>query len=113
MLSALANKETIKQEDIEFIVNDVGTRFSNTAEISLGKKEFQMTERQNTKTKNQWFNVECRRARNRYHYARKLYNKQNSEHNKQFFRTVSKTYKCIILQCIRKTKEYRIKKIKT
>ena len=70
-----------------------------------------MTERQ--KIKKQWFNAECRRARNQYHYARKLYNKQKSEHNKQFFRTVSKTYKCTILQCIRKTKEDRIKKIKT
>ena len=38
---------------------------------------------------------------------------KKSEHNKQFFRTVSKTYKCAILQCIRKTKEDRIKKIKT
>ena len=37
-LSALANKETIKQEDIEFIVNDIGKHFNNTAEISFGKK---------------------------------------------------------------------------
>ena len=38
-LSALANKETIKQEDIEFIVNDIGKLFSDTAEISFGKKK--------------------------------------------------------------------------
>ena len=73
-----------------------------------------MTERQKIKNKKkQWFNAECRRARNQYHYARKLYNKQKSEYNKQFFRTVSKTYKCTILLCIRKTKEDRIMKIKT
>ena len=54
-LSALPNNETIKREDIEFIVNDISKLFSVTAEISFGKKkkkkkkEFQMTERQKIK----------------------------------------------------------------
>ena len=70
-----------------------------------------MTVRQKIKkNKKHWFNAECRRA---YHYTRKLHNKKKSEHNKQFFRTVSKTYQCTILQCIRKTKKDRTKKIQT
>ena len=109
-LSALANKDTIKQEDIEFIVDVIGKLFSDTAEISFGKKRI-LNDRK-TKNKTQWFNAECRRARNQYHYARKLYNKQKSEHNKQFFRTVSKTYKLQYYNTLEK-KEDRIKKIKT
>ena len=48
-LSALANKETIKQEAIEVIVNDTGKHFNNTAEISFGKKKKSMTEKQKIK----------------------------------------------------------------
>ena len=65
MLSALANKETIKPEDIEFIVNDIGKLFSDTAEISFGKKRISNDKK--TKNIKQWFNAECRRARNQYH----------------------------------------------
>ena len=102
-LSDLSNKEVVEKGDIETIVNDIGKRFINCAELSFGK-----TGNSNNvkKTVNKpWFNAECRRARNQYHYASKMYNKQKSVYNKQFLRTVSKTYKCKIMKCIKLTKQ--------
>ena len=142
--SALANKETIKQEDTEFIVSDIGKLFSALKKYLLTKKKrnsiierqkkiLKKTQKKHTKKKKKHKKQTNKKnkkkkkkkkqknnglmpnvvARNQYHSARKIYNKQKSELNKHFFRTVSKTYKCRILQCIRKTKEDRIKKIKT
>ena len=48
-LSALANKETIKQEDMEFIVNDIGRFLVTLQKYLFAKKEFQMPERQKIK----------------------------------------------------------------
>lgn len=110
-LSALSNNEDVKQDDIEYIVTDIGKLFSDCAELSFGKQKFSNI--QNSNTKKPWFNAECRRARNQYHYARKTYNKIKSEHNKQFLRNVSKIYKCTINKCIKKTKQNRIAKLKS
>ena len=109
-LSDLSNKEVVEKGDIETIVSDIGKRFINCAELSFGK-----TGNSNNvkKTVNKpWFNAECRRVRNQYHYASKMYNKQKSVYNKQFLKTVSKTYKCKIMKCIKQTKQHRSKKIR-
>lgn len=109
-LSTLSTKDIIEQEDVNILVNDIGKLFGDTAELSFGTKRiFRDNKSKNDKY---WFNAECRRARNQYHYARKLYNKQKSEHNKQFFRTVSKTYKRKITQCIKNNKQEKIEKLK-
>ena len=94
------------------IVLDVGNLFKTCAERSFGYK---ITKINNTATRKRkpWYNSECRRARNNYHYARKVYNKQKTEHNKNFLKCVSKTYKETIRTCLNSTKLVRVKKLRS
>ena len=59
-----------------------------------------------------WFNNECRRARNLYHFTRKTYNRHKNTHNKEQLKHVSKAYKQVISKNVRKYNSENIAKLK-
>lgn len=59
-----------------------------------------------------WFNYECRNARNSYHNARKIYNRNKSEQNKTLLKTVSKAYKNTMSINIKRHKNEKIEKLR-
>ena len=89
-----ANVETIKN-----IVTKIEILFTSNS-----KETFGVVSQKSYKnyTNKKWFNAECRNARNRYHYTRKIYNK---------LKIVSKEYKNIISQNVEKIKKYKNWKI--
>ena len=79
-LNILQNKtvDEIKSFDIDSIVQDIGNLFQSTAEVTFGHTKPHQTK--NTSTGKPWFNRECRRARNLFHYARRLYHNEIKSH---------------------------------
>ena len=110
-LDKLLQKQKICQNDIDTIVNDIGSLFIDCAESSFGRVK-SPGHKNTDENKKSWFNIDCKRARNLYHYARKLYNKYKTEHNKQFLKSVSISYKKTINTCIKNTKLTRINKLR-
>ena len=72
-INTLQNKsiDAIKSAEIDNIVQDIGNLFQSTAEVTFGHTLSQQAK--STSTGKPWFNRECRRARNLFHYARRLY----------------------------------------
>ena len=110
-LDKLLQKQKTGPNDIDSIVKDIGSLFIDFAESSFGRVK-SPAHKNTGENKKSCFNIDCKRARNLYHYARKLYNKCKTEHNKQFLKPVSISYKKTINTCIKDTKLTRINKLK-
>ena len=111
-LNILQNKtiDEIKSFDIDSIVQGIGNLFQSTAEVTFGHTKPHQTK--NTSTGKPWFNRECRRARNLFHYARRLYHNQKSNHTKLFLKNVSKAYKDTVKRSINLTRSTRVEKLR-
>lgn len=91
-LSFLSNNESLCQADVDNIVTDIGKLFESCAAESFGQVRPERNIRVDNSRK-PWFNRDCRQMRNQYHYARRVYSINKTEHNKQFLKQVSKSYK--------------------
>ena len=101
----------LKKNDIDTIVNDIGSLFEISAKSTFGLvKPHCHKSREHTKP---WFNTDCRTARDLYHRRRKLYNKNKSEYNKMLLKQVSKNYKNTISKSVKHYKDTNIKKLRT
>lgn len=85
--------------------------FEQCAEESFGYVPLLRNARE-SRSKYPWFNRECRNKRNRYHYARRLYNRFKTEHNKNNLKSISKSYKRTMNLCFKRFKQARIDKLK-
>ena len=89
-LNSLLSKD-INCEDINYVVTQIENLFVSNAEKSFGfQKQFTA---KNTHQNKPWFDSDCRKARNIYHNARKLYNKHKTLYYKNMLKTVSTAYK--------------------
>ena len=61
------------QENINEVINQFENVFMQHAKVTFGIKQHRKSD-ENTHKK--WLDSECKRARNVYHYTRKLYNKK-------------------------------------
>lgn len=110
-LSSLSNNESLCQADVDNIVTDIGKLFESCAAESFG----QVRPERNIRVDNSgkpWFNRDCRQMRNQYHYARRVYSINKTEHNKQFLKQVSKSYKDTMHLSIRRFKMARTEKLR-
>ena len=110
-LTSLSVSNVKKQNDIDTIVNDIGSLFEISAKSTFGLvKPHCHKSREHTKP---WFNTDCRTACDLYHRTRKLYNKNKSEYNKMLLKQVSKNYKNTISKSVKHYKDTNIKKLRT
>ena len=111
-INTLQNKsiDAIKSAEIDNIVQDIGNLFQSTAEVTFGHTLSQQAK--STSTGKPWFNRECRRARNLFHYARRLYHNLKSNHTKLFLKNVSKAYKDTVKRSINLTRSTRVDKLR-
>ena len=109
-ISHLLNSNTTIQSDIDKIVGEIGVLFEESAKNSFGY----LRPKNNKKSKfsKPWFNFSCRKARNVYHIARKLYNKNKSETNRIRLKQVSKEYKSTLYKNQKQYKNVNINKLR-
>ena len=104
--------KTIEQNDIDEVVQKIGEIFERSSETSFGYVKNHSKETK-LKCKNQpWFTYDCRKARNTYHEARRRYNRNKTEENKNNLKTVGKHYKTTLSKALKKHKGDKIDKIR-
>ena len=106
----LLNGNTITQSDIDEIVGEIGAIFEENAKNSFGY--LRPTNNKKSKFSKPWFNFNCRKARNIYHVARKLYNKNKTEINRLRLKQVSKEYKSTLFKNQKQYKNVNINKLR-
>jgi hypothetical protein len=113
-LQIMTERETNSQENIDNITQQIETIFLENCQNSFGKKEPIKKKREN-KTNNfkKWFDGKCHRARNKYHNARKIYNKYKTENNKQLLKEISKEYKQTLNTTFNKYRSNNVQKLRT
>ena len=111
-LSFLTKRGSLQQEEIDEIVMQIGQNFERCAEASFGRVKRPSVKHENDTANKPWFNVNCKRARNDYHKARRKYNANKSEQNKQILRQTSKFYKNTMNLSVKQFKNVRIQKLK-
>ena len=70
------------------------------------------TNNKKSKFSKPWFNFNCRKARNMYHVARKLYNKNKTEINRLRLKQVNKEYKSTLFKNQKQYKNVNINKLR-
>ncbi|MEW8546895.1 MAG: reverse transcriptase family protein [Candidatus Thiodiazotropha sp.] len=100
---------SVTGQEINAIASQIENLFSLTAKQTFGVKTQTYTDHSTNK---KWFNKECRSARNKYHYIRKIYNKNKNTYNKNLLKAASKEYKTSISKNMKKYKNERINKLK-
>ncbi|MCW4346970.1 MAG: reverse transcriptase domain-containing protein [Candidatus Thiodiazotropha endolucinida] len=112
MLFRLQDKHpsAICKDDIDSIINDIGSLFIHCSKDTFGYKK-QKPESRYSKFK-PWFNRECINARNLYHKVRKTYNQHKNEYYKNMLKNVSKKYKNTLKLHSDKYKIERIQKLR-
>ncbi|MCG7879466.1 MAG: reverse transcriptase family protein [Candidatus Thiodiazotropha endolucinida] len=112
MLFRLQDKQpsAICKDDIDSIINDIGSLFIHCSKDTFGYKK-QKPESRYSKFK-PWFNRECINARNLYHKVRKTYNQHKNEYYKNMLKNVSKKYKNTLKLHSDKYKIERIQKLR-
>lgn len=110
-LTQLSEKDTISKYDINNIANDISSMFESCAKATFGTFKTHIKEAP-VKKKKTWFSLDCRNARDRYHNARKFYNKYKSEEAKINLNVMSKKYKKTILTSINKSRQVQIEKLR-
>ena len=68
------------------VVAEKGILFEKNASKTFGSTAPKHDLNSSTREKKLWFNSECRRIRNQYHYARKFYNRYKSHESRQFLK---------------------------
>ena len=63
------------QENINEVISQIENLFLQNAKVTFGTKH---QRKPDENTHKEWFDNECKRARNVYHYTRKLYNKHKN-----------------------------------
>ena len=113
-ISLLLEKGSPLQSEVDEIVTQIGQTFEKCAEESFGYSKQGQTKPTNNKNnvKKPWFKENCFRARNQYHKARRRYNINKSEHNKQILKQTSKYYKSTMNLSIKQFKSLRIQKLR-
>ena len=106
----LLNGNTITQPDIDEVVGEIGAIFEENAKNSFGY--LRPTNNKKSKFSKPWFNFNCRKARNMYHVARKLYNKNKTEINRLRLKQVSKEYKSTLFKNQKLYKNVNINKLR-
>lgn len=109
VLKSLQIRGSVNENEINDIVNKIGSLFENCAEESFGKVH---QRKENTGHRKPWFDRECRRMRNKYHFARKAYNMDRSYQNKYRLKQVSASYKQTMHNSVKKFKQIRIETLK-
>ena len=110
-LNILRNEtiDVIKSLDIDSLVQEIGNLFQSTVKVTFGHTKPHQTKI--TSTGKPWFIRECRRAQNLFHYARRLYYNQKSNHSRLFLKNASKTYKDTVKRSINLTRSTRVEKL--
>ena len=111
-LSSLLHKTEITQNDIDSIVQRIGTIFEKTSKTSFGYASRKKINVNQDKKIKPWFNYDCRNTRNLYHQTRKMYNKNKTEENKIRLKQVSKEYKNTIYKSQKQYKNNNINKLR-
>ena len=94
-------------KDIDKVVEEINKTFETCCEKTFGKYVHNNTDKQKTCIK-PWFNHDCRRIRNQYHMARKLYNKNKNDRNRNELKKISKEYKKSISIAVKQHKDKKI-----
>ena len=103
-----------QQSDLDDIVIQIGQTFEKCAQKSFGYIKHG-PKNHVTSTNNigrPWFKDNCLRARNQYHKARRRYNVNKTEQNKQMLKHYSKYYKNTMNLSIKQFRTLRIQKLK-
>ena len=108
-INSLLSKN-INGDDINCAVTQIGNMFVSNAEKSFGLKRSYTS--RNTRQNKPWFYSDCRKARNIYHNARKLYNRHNTSHYKNILKIVCEDYKRTISNSVKKYKGNKVQRIK-
>ena len=97
------------QDNINEVISQIENLFLQNAKVTFGTKQ---QRKPDENTHKEWFDSECKRARNVYHYTRKLYNKHKNTYYKNLLKTVSKDYKCKISKSRAKFKNQRVDRLR-
>ena len=104
--------DDITQSELDGVVAEIGNLFEKNALKTFGSTVPKHDLNSLTREKKLWFNSECRRSRNQYHYARKFYNRYKSQESKNYLKRISKQYKQTIARNIRSFNQNRIEKLR-
>ena len=111
-LSSMKGETELQQHDVDRVIMQINSLFEKCAEKSFGHIK-EVTKPACTNITNKpWFRDKCHTARNHYHNARRLYNINRTEHNKQRLKQCSKLYKSTINSSVKEHKNLRIQKLK-
>ena len=111
-LSSLITKTDLQQHELDHIILKINQVFEKCAETSFGHTKETSKTKDTNMTKKPWFHESCHRARNQYHNARRVYNINRTEQNKENMRQSSKFYKSTMNLSVKKYKNLRIQKLK-
>lgn len=86
----LSDEENITQSEIDQVIEKCSTLFISSAKEAFGTIE---TGKANFDSNSQWFGPDCKKARRRFHTAKRNYRIRKSLTNKTVLRQKSKEYK--------------------
>jgi predicted peroxiredoxin len=111
-LDTLSQDPQITQDKIDKCVQDIELIFTKNCQKTFGFKKQNYKEIDKIREKKPWFNQACKKMRNKYHVARKLYNKNKTSTNKLLLKNVSKQYKNCISKSFKIYKNERLMRIR-
>ena len=108
-LSSLITKTDLQQHELDNIIMKINQLFEKCAEMSFGHTKETSKTKDTNMTKKPWFHESCHRARNQYHNARRVYNINRTEQNKDNLRQSSKFYKSTMNLSVKNIKMYEFR----
>ena len=85
-LDVLGTEQNVHIHNINETVRRIENLFISNSKASFGQKRIKPNSHRQNTTNKQWFNKECRDARNTYHNVRRLYNKYKTNHYKHLLK---------------------------
>ena len=112
-LDVLGTEQNVHIHNINEIVRRIENLFISNSKASFGQKRIKPNSHRQNTTNKQWFNKECRDARNTYHNVRRLYNKYKTNHYKHLLKTSVMRTKKAISKNIKRHNNEKITKLKS
>ena len=112
-LDVLGTEQNVHIHNINETVRRIENLFISNSKASFGQKRIKPNSHRQNTTNKQWFNKECRDARNTYHNVRRLYNKYKTNHYKHLLKNVSNAYKKAISKNIKRHNNEKITKLRS
>ena len=92
-LNTMQNTNDINNTNINNIVNEIGTLFTNSAQASFSAKQVHAYSKPVSNKNKRWLNNDCKKARKNFHRAKFLYKLHRTESHKNNLNIKSKIYK--------------------